>query len=149
MCSGYYSYKRGYEPEFNGRSRFKGTIVHPQEWPENLDCTDKRVVVIGSGATAMTLVPAMASTVEHITLLQRSPTYVVSRPAIDPFAKKMRRYLPSKFAHRVTRFKNTTMQQIVYKKSRTKPDELKKLLLGGVRAELGPDYDVDKHFTPS
>lgn len=149
MCSGYYSYKQGYEPEFNGRSRFKGMIVHPQEWPENLDYTDKRVVVIGSGATAMTLVPAMASTVEHITLLQRSPTYVVSRPAIDPFAKKMRKYLPSKVAHRVTRFKNTTMQQTVYKKTRTNPDEIKKLLLGAVRAELGPDYDVDKHFTPS
>jgi len=149
MCSGYYSYKQGYEPEFNGRSRFKGTIVHPQEWPENLDYTDKRVVVIGSGATAMTLVPAMANSVEHITLLQRSPTYVVSRPAIDPFAKKMRKYLPSKVAHRVTRFKNTTMQQTVYKKTRTNPDEIKKLLLGAVRAELGPDYDVDKHFTPS
>lgn len=149
MCSGYYSYKQGYEPEFNGRSRFKGTIIHPQEWPENLDYTDKRVVVIGSGATAMTLVPAMANTVEHITLLQRSPTYVVSRPAIDPFAKKMRKYLPSKVAHRVTRFKNTTMQQTVYKKTRTNPDEIKKLLLGAVRAELGPDYDVDKHFTPS
>lgn len=97
----------------------------------------------------MTLVPAMANTVEHITLLQRSPTYVVSRPAIDPFAKKMRKYLPSKVAHRVTRFKNTTMQQTVYKKTRTNPDEIKKLLLGAVRAELGPDYDVDKHFTPS
>jgi len=149
MCSGYYSYKQGYVPEFSGRSRFQGTIVHPQQWPENLDYTDKRVVVIGSGATAMTLVPAMASTVGHITLLQRSPTYVVSRPAIDPFAKKMRKYLPSKVAHRVTRFKNTTMQQTVYKKTRTKPDEIKKLLLGAVRAELGPDYDVDKHFTPS
>ena len=148
MCSGYYSYKSGYTPEFAGIDRFKGKIVHPQKWPEDLDYAGKRVIVIGSGATAMTLVPAMAQTAEHITLLQRSPTYVVSRPDSDPFANRLRKFLPSRLAYTVTRLKNTTMQQIVYKRTRTKPEEVKQLLLGGVRAELGPDYDVEKHFTP-
>ena len=148
MCSGYYSYKSGYTPQFAGIDRFKGKIVHPQKWPEDLDYAGKRVIVIGSGATAMTLVPAMAQTAEHITLLQRSPTYVVSRPDSDPFANRLRKYLPSKLAYTVTRLKNTTMQQIVYKRTRTKPEEVKQLLLGEVRAELGPDYDVEKHFTP-
>jgi cation diffusion facilitator CzcD-associated flavoprotein CzcO len=148
MCSGYYSYKGGYTPEFAGIDRFKGKIVHPQKWPEDLDYAGKHVIVIGSGATAMTLVPAMAQTAGHITLLQRSPTYVVSRPDSDPFANRLRKFLPAKLAYSVTRLKNTTMQQIVYKRTRTKPEEVKQLLLGGVRAELGPDYDVDKHFTP-
>jgi cation diffusion facilitator CzcD-associated flavoprotein CzcO len=148
MCSGYYSYKGGYTPEFVGIDRFKGKIVHPQKWPEDLDYAGKRVIVIGSGATAMTLVPAMAQTARHITMLQRSPTYVVSRPDSDPFANRLRKFLPAKLAYSVTRLKNTTMQQIVYKRTRTKPEEVKQLLLGGVRAELGPDYDVDKHFTP-
>jgi cation diffusion facilitator CzcD-associated flavoprotein CzcO len=148
MCSGYYSYKGGYTPEFAGIDRFKGEIVHPQKWPEDLDYAGKRVIVIGSGATAMTLVPAMAQTSEHITLLQRSPTYVVSRPDSDPFANRLRKFLPAKVAYSATRLKNTTMQQIVYKRTRTKPEEVKQLLLGGVRAELGPDYDVEKHFTP-
>ena len=148
MCSGYYSYKSGYTPDFVGIDRFKGRIVHPQEWPEDLDYAGKRIIVIGSGATAMTLVPAMAQTAAHITLLQRSPTYVVSRPDSDPFANRLRKFLPSKMAYSITRLKNTTMQQIVYKRTRTKPEEVKQLLLGGVRAELGPDYDVAKHFTP-
>jgi cation diffusion facilitator CzcD-associated flavoprotein CzcO len=148
MCSGYYSYKGGYTPEFAGLDRFKGQIVHPQKWPEDLDYAGKRIIVIGSGATAMTLVPAMAQTAAHITLLQRSPTYVVSRPDSDPVANRLRKFLPSKMAYSVTRLKNTTMQQIVYKRTRVKPLEIKALLLGGVRAELGPDYDVDKHFTP-
>ena len=148
MCSGYYSYKSGYTPEFAGIDRFKGQIVHPQKWPEDMDYAGKRIIVIGSGATAMTLVPAMAQTAAHITLLQRSPTYVVSRPDSDPFANRLRKFLPSKLAYTVTRLKNTTMQQIVYKRTRTKPEEVKQLLLGGVRAELGPDYDVEKHFTP-
>ena len=148
MCSGYYSYKGGYTPEFAGIDRFRGQIIHPQEWPEDLDYVGKRVIVIGSGATAMTLVPAMAQTASHITLLQRSPTYVVSRPDSDPLANRLRKFLPAKMAYRVTRLKNTTMQQIVYKRTRTKPEEVKQLLLSGVRAELGPDYDVDKHFTP-
>ena len=94
MCAGYYSYQGGYTPEFPGRDRFGGQIVHPQDWPEDLDYRDKRVVVIGSGATAMTLVPAMADTAAHVTMLQRSPTYVVSRPDTDRLANAMRKVLP-------------------------------------------------------
>ncbi|MSO58983.1 MAG: NAD(P)/FAD-dependent oxidoreductase [Ilumatobacteraceae bacterium] len=149
MCSGYYSYKNGYTPEFAGLEDFRGTVVHPQKWPENLDYAGKKVVVIGSGATAMTLVPAMTQIAGHVTMLQRSPTYVVSRPDHDPVADKLRKILPAKLAYQLTRLKNTTMQQIVYKKTRTEPEKVKAQLLGLVRAELGPDYDVDKHFTPS
>ena len=149
MCSGYYSYKGGYEPEFPGKERFTGRIVHPQNWPEDLDYSGKRVVVIGSGATAMTLVPAMAADVSHITILQRSPTYVVSRPDEDRVGNTLRRYLPDALAYRLTRWKNTSMQQMVYKKTRTEPEKVRQHLIGMVRQELGPDYDVDKHFTPT
>jgi len=149
MCSGYYSYKGGYTPDFPGIDQFQGQVVHPQQWPDDLDHTGKRVVVIGSGATAMTLIPAMADRAEHITMLQRSPTYVVSRPDTDPVANALRRVLPDRWAYDVTRWKNTTMQQFVYKKTRTEPEKVKAKLLEMVRAELGPDYDVDRHFTPS
>lgn len=149
MCSGYYSYKGGYEPEFQGRERFTGRIVHPQKWPKDLDYLAKRVVVIGSGATAMTLVPAMAPDASHVTILQRSPTYVVSRPDEDRVANILRRFLPDTLAYRLTRWKNITRQQMVYKKTRTEPDVVRQLLLGMVRQELGPDYDVGKHFTPT
>jgi cation diffusion facilitator CzcD-associated flavoprotein CzcO len=149
MCSGYYSYKGGYDPEFPGRERFTGRIVHPQKWPEDLDYSGKRVVVIGSGATAMTLVPAMAADASHVTILQRSPTYVVSRPDIDRIGNTLRRYLPDSLAYRITRWKNTSMQQMVYKKTRTEPDKVRQHLIGMVRQELGPDYDVEKHFTPT
>jgi cation diffusion facilitator CzcD-associated flavoprotein CzcO len=148
MCSGYYSYKEGYTPDFPGRDRFQGTIVHPQEWPEDLDYAGKRVVVIGSGATAMTLVPAMAPDVEHITMLQRSPTYVVSRPDVDGVANRLRTVLPDKAAYAVTRAKNIAFQQWIYRQTRTNPDRVKRRLLDMVRAELGPDYDVETHFTP-
>jgi monooxygenase len=149
MCSGYYSYKEGYTPEFPGRERFTGQVVHPQKWPEDLDYAGKRVVVIGSGATAMTLVPAMAETAAHVTMLQRSPTYVVSAPDTDAFANRLRKLLPEKVAYDLTRRKNVAFQQFVYKRTRTSPDKVKAKLLGMVRKELGPDYDVDKHFTPS
>lgn len=149
MCSGYYSYREGYTPEFEGRDRFVGRIVHPQQWPNDLDETGKRVVVIGSGATAMTLVPAMAERAAHVTMLQRSPTYVVSRPDTDKFANRLRSLLPNRFAYSMTRWKNTTMQQIIYRRTRTHPDKVRKVLLDGVRKELGPDFDVDRHFTPS
>lgn len=149
MCSGYYSYKGGYEPEFPGRERFTGQIVHPQKWPTDLDYSGKRVVVIGSGATAMTLVPAMAVDASHVTILQRSPTYVVSRPDEDRIANTLRRFLPDAVAYRLTRWKNISRQQLVYKKTRTEPDKVRQLLLGMVRQELGPDYDVEKHFTPT
>ncbi len=149
MCSGYYSYKGGYEPEFAGRARFAGRIVHPQKWPQDLDYVNKRVVVIGSGATAMTLVPAMATDASHVTILQRSPTYVVSRPDEDKFANNLRKVLPGKLAYSITRFKNTSRQQLVYKRTRDEPAKVRAFLLDLVRKELGPDYDVGKHFTPS
>lgn len=149
MCAGYYSYRGGHDPDFPGRDRFTGDIVHPQKWPDDLDYGDKRVVVIGSGATAVTLVPAMAETASHVTMLQRSPTWVVARPDTDRFANTLRRVLPDRVAYAITRKKNTLQQQLVYRKTRTDPDKVKSLLLQGVRAGLGEDYDVDTHFTPS
>lgn len=149
MCSGYYSYKGGYTPEFEGRERFGGTIVHPQAWPEDLDHAGKRVVIIGSGATAVTLLPAMAETAAHVTMLQRSPTYMVSRPSEDPIANRLRRILPDKLAYRITRWKNVRLSDLTYQRSRSEPDKIRTHLLGLVREELGPDYDVDTHFTPT
>jgi cation diffusion facilitator CzcD-associated flavoprotein CzcO len=149
MCSGYYSYKKGHTPEFTGRERFKGTIVHPQEWPMDLDYAGKRVVVIGSGATAVTIVPSMADKAAHVTMLQRSPTYMVSRPDHDVLANRMRKVLPPKMAYNLTRFKNTWRQQLVYNKTRTDPNKVKQLLLGGIKMELGAEYDIAKHFTPN
>jgi cation diffusion facilitator CzcD-associated flavoprotein CzcO len=148
MCSGYYSYKKGHTPEFTGRERFKGTIVHPQAWPTDLDYAGKRVVVIGSGATAVTIVPSMADKAAHVTMLQRSPTYMVSRPDHDVMANRLRKVLPPKMAYSLTRFKNTWRQQLVYNKTRTDPDKVKQLLLGGIKMELGAEYDIAKHFTP-
>jgi monooxygenase len=149
MCSGYYSYDGGYLPEFTGIERFKGRIVHPQAWPENLDFAGKKVVVIGSGATAVTLVPAMADEgAGHVTMLQRSPTYMAMRPSKDPFATKMRRRLPLKLAYMVTRWKNVLLGMYFYQMCQRKPDKVKSLLLGAVRQVLGPDYDVETHFTP-
>jgi len=149
MCSGYYSYRHGFEPEFAGRDRFAGTVIHPQAWPEDLDLTGRRVVVIGSGATAITLVPQLARSAAHVTMLQRSPTYVVSRPDVDRLANRLRRFLPSMTAYRITRFKNTMFQRIFYRRSQAKPDEVKAYLVGKVREELGPDFDVERHFTPT
>ena len=149
MCSGYYSYRGGYTPDFPGIESFDGLVVHPQAWPEDLDYTGKKVVVIGSGATAMTIVPAMADTAEHITMLQRSPTYVVSRPDQDAIANRLRKVLPSGLAYDITRLKNTTLQQVMYKRMRSRPEQSKEQLLKMVRSEMGDDYDVDTHFTPS
>ena len=149
MGSGYYNYQNGHLPEFPGRDRFQGQVVHPQAWPKDLDYTGKRVVVIGSGATAMTLVPAMAKTAGHVTMLQRSPTYVFAMPDTDVIANALRKVLPERLAYRITRWKNTTLQQFIYWRSRVAPAKVKKGLLKIVRRELGPDYDVEKHFTPS
>jgi cation diffusion facilitator CzcD-associated flavoprotein CzcO len=148
MCAGYYSYRGGYTPEFSGRERFKGPIVHPQKWDESLDYTGKRVIVIGSGATAMTLVPALARTAAHVALLQRSPTYVVSRPDQDRIANFLRKVLPTRWAYAITRWKNVDFQQRVYRKTRTDPEFVRNRLLKMVREELGPDYDIATHFTP-
>jgi monooxygenase len=147
MCSGYYSYRGGHTPEFAGRDDFRGTIVHPQAWPDDLDFAGKRVVVIGSGATAMTLVPAMADRAAHVTMLQRSPTYVVSAPDRDAIANTLRKVLPDKVAYEITRRKNVAMQQFLYGRTRTAPDKVKQTLLKRVRKEL-PGVDVDTHFTP-
>jgi monooxygenase len=149
ICSGYYNYERGHTPEFEGIERFAGPIIHPQFWPKELDYTDKRVVVIGSGATAVTLVPAMAADAAHVTMLQRSPTYVVSAPEKDAIANRLRRLLPEKLAYSLTRFKNVHLQQFAYNQTRVRPEWVKKRLLARVRKQLGPDYDVDTHFTPS
>jgi monooxygenase len=149
MCAGYYSYRHGHEPHFEGRDQFQGRVVHPQAWPQDLDWNGQRVVVIGSGATAMTIVPAMARTAAHVTMLQRSPTYVVARPDEDRVANALRRVLPARWAYAVTRVKNTTMQQLVYRRSRTHPEQLRQRLLDGVRAAVGPDVDVEQHFTPT
>jgi cation diffusion facilitator CzcD-associated flavoprotein CzcO len=149
MCSGYYSYKEGYTPEFAGRERFRGRIVHPQAWPEDLDYSGQQVVVIGSGATAMTLVPAMAPTAGHVTMLQRSPTYVAAGPDIDVIANGLRKVLPDSVAYDITRRKNTTLQQVMYKRMRKNPDKAKEYLLKRVRKALGPEYDVATHFTPT
>ncbi|MDH3441294.1 MAG: NAD(P)/FAD-dependent oxidoreductase [Gammaproteobacteria bacterium] len=148
MCSGYYRYERGHTPEFKGRERFQGPIVHPQLWPQDLDYRDKKVVVVGSGATAMTLVPEMAKKAAHITMLQRSPTYVLSQPDTDWIANTLGKVLPAKMAYAITRWKNITIQQWIYRRTRTSPDKVKRTLLKWVRKELGKDYDVDKHFTP-
>jgi cation diffusion facilitator CzcD-associated flavoprotein CzcO len=149
MCSGYYSYKAGYTPELAGLDRFGGPVVHPQQWPEDLDFVGKRVAVIGSGATAMTLVPAMAPDAAHVTMVQRSPTYVVSRGDVDQLANRMRSVLPDAVAYDLTRAKNVAMQQFFYRQTRVRPEKVKERLLAMVRKELGPDYDVDTHFTPS
>jgi monooxygenase len=148
MCSGYYSYANGYLPEFPGAEDFAGRIVHPQKWTDDVDYAGKRVVVIGSGATAVTLVPEMAKTAAHVTMLQRSPTYVVSRPAQDPVANKLRARLPAKLAYHLIRWRNVMWGMFFFQLSRRKPERVKELILGGVRMALGPEYDVDTHFTP-
>lgn len=148
LCSGYYRYEAGYMPDFPGIASFKGTIVHPQHWPRDLDYAGKNVVVIGSGATAVTLVPAMSATAAHVTMLQRSPTYVVARPAQDAIANKLKRRLPLRLAYALTRWKNVLLGMYFYQMCKRKPEKVKKLILGGVRKLLGPDYDIGKHFTP-
>ena len=148
MCSGYYRYEAGYTPDFPGISEFGGKVVHPQQWPEDLDYRTKKIVVIGSGATAMTLVPAMAETAGHVTMLQRSPTYVVSAPSKDRIAERLRRVFPKALAYRLVRLKNVIVSMVMFKLVRRNPAPAKKRLIGMVRDALGPDYDVEKHFTP-
>ena len=147
-CTGYYDYAGGYLPEFADAERFRGTIVHPQLWPEGLDYAGKRVVVIGSGATAITLVPEMAKTAAHVTMLQRSPTFVASVPSSDKIANRLRKRLPSKVAYGVTRWKNVGIGMLFFQLSRRRPAGVKKWLIDLAKKELGPDYDI-KHFTPT
>ena len=147
LCTGYYDYEAGYTPDWPGFDRFRGTIVHPQKWPEDLDYAGKRIVVIGSGATAVTLVPAMTDKAEHVTMLQRSPTYVVSRPSVDRIANGLRSTLPDRTAYAITRWKNILYNQFFYSLSRWRPPVMKRLIAKGVANELGDDYDIS-HFTP-
>lgn len=148
MCSGYYSYEKGYTPEFKAIERFEGTIVHPQKWPRDLSYHGKKVIVIGSGATAVTLVPEIAKAAERVTMLQRSPTYIFSRPDKDVTANLLRKILPEKIAYAITRWKYIALQQFFYRRTRTQPEKVKRMLLDTVRQELGTDYDVETHFTP-
>jgi monooxygenase len=148
MCSGYFRYAQGYTPDFPGMDEFNGRVVHPQQWSEDIDYAGKRVVVIGSGATAVTLVPELAKTAQHVTMLQRSPTYVVARPSEDDMANWLRGVLPSGLAYGITRWKRVLLGMYFFSLCRRKPARAKQLILGGVRAYLGPLFDVDKHFTP-
>ena len=147
MCSGYYSYKGGYPAEIPGIEQFGGQVVHPQFWPDDLDYRGRRVVVIGSGATAMTIVPAMARDVAHITMLQRTPTYVVAAPDRDAIANTLRKVLPDRVAYAITRRKNQVFQQYVYGKTRTSPDKVKAKLLKLTTKAIGPEL-TREHFTP-
>jgi monooxygenase len=148
MCAGYYDYDKGYRPQFPAEESFGGQIIHPQHWPENLDYAGKKVVVIGSGATAVTIVPVMAQTAASVVMLQRTPTWMVSRPARDPFANTIRKFLPEKVAYAITRFKNINWQRIVYNRARKAPAKVGETLLAMARKELPASIDIQKHLTP-
>jgi len=148
MCSGYYEYDAGYMPGWPGMDRFAGTTVHPQLWPEDLSYEGKRVVVIGSGATAVTVVPAMAEKAAHVTMLQRSPTYIVARPAQDAIAGWLQRMLPGRLGLGLTRWKNILLQMYFYNFARRNPDATRRNILKFAQKQLGPDFDVEKHFNP-
>ena len=148
VCAGYYRYDAGYTPEFKGTDRFKGRIVHPQEWTDEIDYVGKRVVVIGSGATAVTLVPAMAERAAHVTMLQRSPSYVVSLPGQDPVAAALRRLLPARLVYPIVRWKNVLMTMLVFQLSRRRPQAMKALIRRALEKRLPPGYDIDTHFKP-
>ncbi|HET9076107.1 MAG TPA: NAD(P)/FAD-dependent oxidoreductase [Acidimicrobiales bacterium] len=148
MCSGYYSYEAGYCPDFPGQERYTGQVVHPQRWPEDLDYAGKRVVVIGSGATAVTLVPSMASSAGHVTMLQRSPTYIASLPGVDPLAALFNRYLPARVAHQANRLKSIVLTQFFYQFCQRFPRAARRLLARMTSAQLPPGYAIDPDFTP-
>ena len=149
VCSGYYRYDQGYTPDFPGIKEFKGRVVHPQKWTDDIDYAGKRVVVIGSGATAITLVPSMAEKAAHVTMLQRSPSYVVSLPAEDKLANWMNRWLPQNMSYWLTRWKKVLLGMAFYNGARRFPNFFKGLFVAGAKKALGPDVDVKKHFTPS
>jgi cation diffusion facilitator CzcD-associated flavoprotein CzcO len=147
-CTGYYRYDKGYTPDIPGYDDFQGDMIHPQHWPEDLDYSGKRVVVIGSGATAVTLVPAMTDRAAHVTMLQRSPTYIVALPAVDAIARFLNRLMPARLAYQLTRWKNVTFQMFFYQLSRRFPKLVRKLLRRHLRSQLGDDFDIDTHFNP-
>lgn len=148
MCTGYYRYDRGYTPDWEGMDAFQGQIVHPQAWRSDLDYRDKRVVVIGSGATAVTLVPALAQEAAKVTMLQRSPSYIVSMPARDEVSLRLQARLPLWLGSRLARWRLILRSMIQYRFARSKPDEARAAILAGVRSELGDDFDIKRHFNP-
>jgi len=148
VCSGYYNYAHGYTPAFAGQDQFAGRVVHPQDWPADLDVRNKRVVVIGSGATAMTLVPALAQDAAQVTMLQRSPTYVVARPRADALADALRRLLPERLAYALTRWKNVGLGLFFYSLAKRRPDEAKARIVAAAAAALPASFDAQTHFSP-
>jgi monooxygenase len=148
LCTGYYEYAEGHSPSWPGKERFAGRVVHPQNWPEDLDYDGKRVAVIGSGATAVTIVPTMAARAAHVVMLQRSPTYVVARPAEEAIAKRLGRALPVGLTHAITRWKNILLQMYMYQISRRKPAAVRAQILKLAQAEIGPDFDAAEYFNP-
>jgi cation diffusion facilitator CzcD-associated flavoprotein CzcO len=148
MCSGYYEYDCGYTPEWLGLEHYRGRIVHPQFWPQDLDYHGKRVLVIGSGATAVTLVPALVERAAQVTMLQRSPSYIVALPSVDAFANTLRRRLPGHLAHRIARWRSLLQSMYLFSIARRRPAVTRRAIQALTRQELGPAYDVEKHFTP-
>ena len=146
-CTGYYNYDQGYKPDFPGEKDFKGQVVHPQHWPENLDYTGKKVVVIGSGATAITLVPTMAEKAAHVTMLQRSPTYLMPLPSTDKVTLALQKVLPEKAAYRLTRARNISISRLLYERSRKSPKAMRRLFLSVIKRQLKGKADM-RHFTP-
>lgn len=150
MCSGLYDHDKGYTPEWPGMQEFKGSIVHPQQWPQDLDCAGKRVVVIGSGATAATLIPALADTAAHVTMLQRSPTFFATEPWEHPLEAQLRPLkLPDDWFHEIMRRAHIAKSAEVVRMSFEQPEALRAFLIGQTRAHLPEGFDVDKHFNPS
>ena len=147
MCSGYYNYEEGFTPDFPGRNDFKGQVIHPQFWPEKLDYSGKRVVVIGSGATAITLIPSMTDKAQHVTMLQRTPSYVISVPQFDPMVRVLLKFLPEMTVYKMSRARNNFITQLIFKLSRKYPNAVRKFLLKQVKVQVGPNFDI-KHFTP-
>jgi monooxygenase len=148
FCTGYYEYAQGYSPSWLGMEKFAGRVVHPQKWPEDLNYDGKRIVVIGSGATAVTIVPAMAAKARHVVMLQRSPTYVVARPAEEAIAKRLRQWLPTRTTHAVVRWKNILLQMYLYRISRRKPAAVRAGIIKLAQAGLGSEFDAAEYFNP-
>ena len=149
LCGGYYSYTKPHMPNFKNQENFEGQIIHPQFWDESLEYEDKKIAVIGSGATAITIVPAIAEKAKHVVMIQRSPTYVVSGPSEDSINKSLRKILPVKLTYFLIRWKNILYQSFTFFMARKYPERTKHKILELAKDELGSDYDIDKHFTPS
>lgn len=149
LCTGYYDYEKGYTPAFKGLDNYQGQFVHPQKWTPDIQYENKEVIVIGSGATAVTLIPAMVEKAMHISMLQRSPSYMISRPLHDPFARIVHRMLPGKLAHFLSRWKNILLSMYLYRVARKYPEKTAEYIQDQVRKELPSNYDLDTHFSPN